>query len=187
VQIERLAIPDVLLLTPKRHGDARGWFREAWSATRFAEAGLDHNFVQDNEAFSADAGTLRGLHFQAPPAAQSKLVSVLRGRVFDVVVDLRVGSASFGRHVCCELSAEHGASLMVPRGFAHGYLTLEPATLVAYKVDAPYAPALEGGIAWDDPDTGISWPTAFGAPVLSDKDRALPRLSALASPFWVAA
>jgi len=184
VQVIPTAIPEVRLVRPERHGDARGWFAEIWNRERFARAGLALDFVQDNLAHSAAAGTLRGLHFQRPPAAQSKLVRVLAGRIFDVAVDLRPGSPTYRRHVAVELSAEDGAWLLVPKGFAHGYLTLEPATLVLYKVDAPYDPAREGGIAFDDPELAIPWPVPPGGPILSAKDRALPRLSAIdPAPF----
>lgn len=176
------AIPDVLLVRPARHGDARGWFSELWNRRRFAEAGIGVDFVQDNLARSAAAGTLRGLHFQRPPAAQNKLVRCLRGRIFDVAVDLRRGSPSFGRHVAVELSAEDGAWLFVPEGFAHGYLTLEDGCEVLYKVDAYYDPMLEGGVAFDDPELAIPWPLPPGGPILSAKDRALPRLGALGAP-----
>jgi dTDP-4-dehydrorhamnose 3,5-epimerase len=176
--ITPLAIPDVLLITPKRHGDARGWFAETWSEKVMAEAGLIHPFVQDNQAFNAKKGTLRGLHFQKAPHAQGKLVRVLRGAIFDVAVDLRPGSPSRGRWVAATLTATGGGQLFVPRGFAHGYCTLEDDTELLYKVDGQYAPELEGGVIWNDPDLAIAWPFN-GEPVLSDKDRALPRLKDL--------
>jgi dTDP-4-dehydrorhamnose 3,5-epimerase len=182
VQVTPTAIPEVKLVRPARHGDARGWFSEIWHRERFAEAGIALDFVQDNLAHSATAGTLRGLHFQRPPGAQSKLVRVLAGRIFDVAVDLRPNSPTYRRHVAVELSAEDGAWLLVPKGFAHGYLTLEPETLVLYKVDAYYAPSLDGGIAFDDPELAIPWPLPPGGPILSEKDRRLPRLSALDPP-----
>jgi len=184
VQVIPTAIPEVKLVRPRSFGDARGWFSEIWNRERFARAGLALDFVQDNLAHSAAAGTLRGLHFQRPPAAQSKLVRVLRGKIFDVAVDLRPGSPTYRRHVAVELSAEDGAWLLVPKGFAHGYLTLEPETLVLYKVDAFYEPRLDAGIAFDDPDLAIPWPLPPEGPILSAKDRALPRLAALApQPF----
>lgn len=173
------AIPEVRLVRPVRHGDERGWFCELWNRRRFAELGLDLDFVQDNLARSARAFTLRGLHFQTPPAAQSKLVRVLRGRVFDVAVDLRRGSPSFARHVAVELSAEEGAWLFVPAGFAHGYLTLEDGCEVLYKVDAFFDPERDGGVAFDDPELAIPWPLPPAGPILSAKDRRLPRLRAL--------
>jgi dTDP-4-dehydrorhamnose 3,5-epimerase len=141
-------------------------------------AGLSDPFVQDNQAYNARKGTVRGLHFQTAPHAQGKLVRVLKGAIYDVAVDVRPGSATYGRWVAAELTAAGGEQLFVPRGFAHGYCTLEDETELFYKVDGQYAPELEGGVAWDDPDLAIAWPLA-GAPVLSDKDRKLPRLKDL--------
>lgn len=183
MEIERFDIEGPLLLTPKRFGDARGFVSETYSAARLAEAGIDLAFVQDNHAFSRPAGVLRGLHFQTPPQAQAKLVRVVRGRVWDVVVDLRVGSPTYGRHVGAELSAENWTQMLAPEGFAHGFVTLEPDTEVLYKLSALYAPELEAGIAWDDPDLGIDWPVAADRVVLSEKDAARPRLKDYASPF----
>jgi dTDP-4-dehydrorhamnose 3,5-epimerase len=176
--ITPLAIPEVLLITPKRHGDARGWFAETWSEKLMAQAGLRRPFVQDNQAFNASAGTIRGLHFQRAPRAQGKLVRALKGAIYDVAVDVRPGSASYGRWVAAELTADAGEQLFVPRGFAHGYCTLTADAELFYKVDGQYAPELEGGVAWDDPDLAIPWPVD-GEPVLSDKDRKLPRLKDL--------
>jgi dTDP-4-dehydrorhamnose 3,5-epimerase len=173
--ITPLALAEVLLITPQRHGDARGWFAETWSTRLMAEAGLQPPFVQDNQAFNARAGTVRGLHFQKAPHAQGKLVRVLKGAIDVVAVDVRPGSPTYGRWVAAELTAENGEQLFVPRGFAHGYCTLQEDTELFYKVDGQYAPELEGGVAWDDPDLAIPWPLA-GEPVLSDKDRKLPRL-----------
>ncbi|WP_411289116.1 dTDP-4-dehydrorhamnose 3,5-epimerase [Phenylobacterium sp.] len=174
-----LALPEVLLITPRRHGDARGWFSETWSRKAMLEAGVDADFVQDNQAFSARRGTLRGLHFQMAPHAQAKLVRVLRGAIYDVAVDIRQGSPTFGRWVGAELTAERGEQIWVPRGFAHGYCTLSDDTELVYKVDALYAPQAEGGLIWNDPDLGIDWPVA-GDVVTSDKDKTLPRLKDLA-------
>lgn len=176
--ITPLAIPDVLLITPKRHGDARGWFSETWSQQALAGTVADTTFVQDNQAFSSTKGILRGLHFQTAPYAQGKLIRSLRGTIFDVVVDIRPGSPTYGQWVSAELSAEGGEQLWVPRGFAHGYCTLTAECEIFYKVDAPYAPANEGGIAWNDPDLGIPWPLE-GEPMLSAKDTTLPRLKDL--------
>ncbi|MFL5297427.1 MAG: dTDP-4-dehydrorhamnose 3,5-epimerase [Phenylobacterium sp.] len=170
-----LAIPEVLLITPKRHGDARGWFAETWSAKALSAAGVDTAFVQDNQAFNARKGTLRGLHFQTAPHAQGKLVRVLKGAIFDVAADIRQGSPTYGRWVGATLTAEVGEQLWVPRGFAHGYVTLTDDTELFYKVDGDYAPQLEGGVIWNDPDLAIAWPLD-GEPVLSDKDKLLPRL-----------
>jgi dTDP-4-dehydrorhamnose 3,5-epimerase len=178
--ITPLAIPDVLLITPKRHGDARGWFSETWSRKALAGTTADTVFVQDNQAFSAAKGTLRGLHFQKAPHAQGKLIRALRGAIFDVVVDIRQGSATYGQWVSAELTAEGGEQLWVPRGFAHAYCTITPDCEIFYKVDNLYAPDAEGGLAWDDPDLAIPWPVV-GEPLLSAKDRTLPRLRDLGS------
>lgn len=169
-----LDIPDVKLITPKRFGDHRGFFSEVYNARTFADAGIDIEFVQDNHAFSREAGTLRGLHFQKPPHAQAKLVRVTRGRIYDVAVDIRRESATYGRHVGVELSAGNWSQLLVPAGFAHGYCTLEPDTEVLYKVDAYYAPEHDAGILWSDPALAISWPVAADKAQLSDKDLRLP-------------
>ena len=177
--ITPLAIADVLLITPKRHGDGRGWFSETWSRKGFEGAGLDHDFVQDNQAFSAKPGTVRGLHFQQAPHAQAKLVRVLAGAIFDVAVDIRAGSASYGRWVGAKLTAEGGEQLLVPRGFAHGYATLVENCMLAYKVDGQYAPQTEGGILWNDPDLAIDWGIGGIEATLSDKDLVLPRLKDL--------
>jgi dTDP-4-dehydrorhamnose 3,5-epimerase len=177
--ITPLALPEVLLITPQRHGDARGWFAETWSVKVMDQARLADAFVQDNQAFNARAGTVRGLHFQTAPHPQGKLVRVLRGAIYDVAVDVRPGSPSYGRWVGAELTAAGGEQLFVPRGFAHGYCTLVDDTELFYKVDGRYAPDLEGGVAWDDPDLAIAWPVQ-GEPVLSEKDRRLPRLKELA-------
>ena len=172
-----LALPEVLIITPKRHGDARGWFVETWSRRAMLDVGLDIDFVQDNQAFSAKAGTVRGLHFQAAPHAQAKLVRVLRGAIFDVALDIRPGSATYGQWAGATLSAEGGEQLFVPRGFAHGYCTLTDDCELAYKVDGLYAPQTEGGVLWCDPALGIEWPVSREAAVLSDKDRVLPTLA----------
>ena len=169
-----LDIAGVWLITPKRHEDARGSFVETYSRRSYAELGIDRDFVQDNQSLSRHPGTVRGLHYQRPPEAQSKLVRVLRGGILDVCVDLRRSSPSFGQHVTAELSARDGNQIFVPAGFAHGFCTLEPDTEVAYKVDAPYAPDLEDGIAWDDPALDIRWPVSAGDAVISPKDAALP-------------
>ncbi len=176
--ITPLAIPDVLLITPKRHGDARGWFSETWSVGALDGTVADTAFVQDNQAFSAARGTLRGLHFQRAPDAQGKLIRALKGAIFDVAVDIRAGSPTFGQWVSAELTAERGEQLWVPRGFAHGYFTITDDCEIFYKVDSPYAPGSEGGIIWNDPDLAIPWP-ATGEPLLSEKDKTLPRLKDL--------
>ncbi len=183
MKVERLAIPDVLLLEPRRFGDARGFFSEVWSRQAFAAVGIDADFVQDNHSLSRDAGVVRGLHFQRPPMAQGKLVRVVRGAILDVAVDLRHGSPTHGRHVSAVLSAANGLQMWVPRGFAHGFCTLSPETEVIYKVDAPYDRASDAGISWDDPALGIEWPVAADAAILSDKDREAPRLADIHPPF----
>jgi dTDP-4-dehydrorhamnose 3,5-epimerase len=173
---ESLAIPDLKLVRARKFGDARGYFRETYSALAFAEAGLVLNFVQDNHSLSAEQGTVRGLHYQAAPYAQAKLVRVTRGAILDVAVDIRHGSPSFGQHVAVRLDATDGAQLFIPVGFAHGFCTLEPDTELAYKVTAPYAPAHDHGIAWNDPELAIDWPVDAATATLSDKDRRHPTL-----------
>ncbi len=181
MDVARTDIPGVLLIKPKVFGDHRGFFCETYNRRHFAAHGIDIDFVQDNHAFSAQAGVLRGLHFQVPPMAQAKLVRVARGAVFDVVVDLRRGSPSFGRWQSFTLTSENHLQLFIPAGLAHGYMTLEPETDFLYKVDRFYSPEHDGGILCDDPDLGIAWPPL--APVLSDKDRSLPRFRNFESPF----
>lgn len=185
MELIETAIAGVKLIRPRRHGDARGFFSEVYNRRAFAEAGIDLDFVQDNQARSAARGTLRGLHFQTPPFAQTKLVRVLEGAILDVVVDLRRGSPSFGRHVAVELTAESWLQILVPRGFAHGYVTLVPDTAVFYKVDAYYAPAHDAGLRWDDPDLAIAWPFGRDELILSEKDARLPRLCDLPPLFDV--
>ena len=176
VSITSLSLPEVRLIAPDRFGDDRGFFSEVYSRRDLAAAGIADEFVQDNHSLSAQPGTVRGLHYQLPPFAQAKLVRVVRGAVFDVAVDLRRGSPSFGRHVSAVLSAEAWNQLFVPIGFAHGFCTLEPATEVVYKVTAYYSRDHDRGIRWDDPALGILWPVGPAAAVLSEKDRALPGL-----------
>jgi dTDP-4-dehydrorhamnose 3,5-epimerase len=177
VQVERLAIPEVLLLTPPRFGDARGWFSQAYVKRDLEAAGVTDDFVQDNQAYSAQKGTLRGLHLQIPPEPISKLVRCLKGAIFDVAVDVRAGSPTFGRWVGAELTADNGRQLYCPRGFAHAYVTLTPDTEVFYKVDGYYAPACERGVRWNDPAIGIEWPIAESEIVINDRDRTLPLLA----------
>ncbi len=169
--------PDLTILVPRRFHDPRGFFVESYNRRSLAEHGLTYDFVQDNVSLSTKPGTVRGLHFQRPPMAQAKLVSVLQGAIFDVAVDLRQGSPWYGRSVAVRLSAEEGNQLMVPAGFAHGFCTLEPDTVVAYKVDAYYSAADDDGLYWADPALGIDWPVTEAVAELSDKDRRLPKLA----------
>ena len=181
MRITLTEFPGLAVITPKVHQDERGFFLETYRRDVFKKAGLPWDFVQANHARSETPGVLRGLHYQAPPAAQSKLVWVTAGRVLDVVVDLRRGSPTFGRQFSLELTADNFTRLLIPKGFAHAYLTLTPGTEFQYMVDAYYSPAHEQGIAWDDPDLGIAWP--INDPLLSGKDKLLPRLKDIVSPF----
>lgn len=183
MQFEDTAIPAVKIVTPKKFGDARGFFSEVYKESDWEAAGLKYKFVQDNHSMSAPVGTLRGLHFQTAPFAQDKLVRVVRGRILDVAVDIRRSSPTFGKHVAVELSSENWRQLWVPIGFAHAFVTLEPNTEVLYKVTALYSPANDRGLAWDDPDLGIDWPVPPGGPLLSDKDTKWPRLKDLTDAF----
>ena len=175
--------PLPLVIAPKRHIDARGWFSETFHRTRWRELGIGCDFVQDNQSQSSRKGTLRGLHFQEPPAAQAKLISVPRGRILDVAVDIRRGSPTFGKFVSVELSGDSARQLFVPIGFAHGFVTLADEALVMYKVSAYYAAAHEGGIRWDDPDIGFPWPFAVADMIRSERDDRLPLLKDYQSPF----
>ena len=186
MQVEATEIPEVKVLTPKRLGDSRGFFSEVYNRRVFAEAGVALDFVQDNQSLSRDVGTLRGLHFQAPPFAQDKLVRVLGGSIFDVAVDIRLGSPTYRRWVGVELSAENFRQLLIPVGFAHGFVTLEPDTMVLYKVSAPYSGPHDLGIAWNDPEIGINWPRQAASPILSAKDATQPWLRDLKNPFQAA-
>lgn len=183
LQVEPTALPEVRIITPKRFGDHRGFFSETYSRQAFAEAGITLDFVQDNHSLSAAVGTLRGLHFQVPPFAQDKLIRVPRGRILDVAVDIRASSPDLGKFVAVELSAENWRQLLVPVGFAHGFVTLEPDTEVIYKVSAPYAPEHDRGLAFDDPALGIDWGLSAERLTLSDKDRRHPRLAELPRYF----
>jgi dTDP-4-dehydrorhamnose 3,5-epimerase len=183
MKIERLEIADILLLTPTKHGDPRGFLSETFRADAFAARGVEAIFVQDNHAFSAQKGVLRGLHFQVPPRAQGKLVRCTQGAILDVAVDIRVGSPTYGCHVAVELSAANWHQLWLPAGFAHGYVTLQDDCEVVYKVTDYYAPDCDRGIAWDDPALGINWRISADMVLLSDKDKRHPRL-ADASPAF---
>ncbi len=170
-------LPGVMELVPRRFADSRGWFSETYSVAAFAKIGLADTFVQDNQSFSEEVGTVRGLHLQLPPSAQGKLVRVLSGAIFDVAVDLRPGADTYGHHAAVTLSAERGNMLWIAPGYAHGFCTIEPNTTVFYKVTAPYDPASERSVRWDDPTIGIDWPIAAGAARLSDKDQVAPLLA----------
>jgi dTDP-4-dehydrorhamnose 3,5-epimerase len=183
MEIRALAIKDVLLITPKRFEDSRGFFTELYSRQTFLEAGITTDFVQDNFSRSNDVGVVRGLHFQAPPFAQAKLLRVLRGAIFDVVVDLRHGSPSYGRSASITLTGESGSQLYVPEGFAHGFCTIEPGTEITYKVNAYYAPQHDRGLLWSDPALGINWPVDPAAITLSERDRRHPPLAELPRYF----
>ncbi|SDW99265.1 dTDP-4-dehydrorhamnose 3,5-epimerase [Ruegeria halocynthiae] len=180
-----LAIQEIKLITPKRFGDHRGFFSETYNLDSFTACGIDTVFVQDNHSLSGTSGTIRGLHFQSPPKAQAKLVRCGHGRLFDVAVDIRKGSPTFGRWVGEELSFENGRMMLVPAGFAHGFMTLEPDTEIIYKCSEVYAPETEGAIRWDDPDIGIIWPLDMAEPQLSDKDSVAPFLREIETPFTI--
>jgi dTDP-4-dehydrorhamnose 3,5-epimerase len=180
--IRGFAIPGLLAITPRKFSDSRGFFCETFNADAFAKAGIACDFVQDNMAFSAHKGTVRGLHFQAPPHTQAKLVRVLRGSTMEVVVDLRRTSPTYGRHETVTLNAADGVQLFVPEGLAHGYCTLEPDIEVAYKTSRPYVREADTGIRWNDPALGIAWPDFAGAQ-LSDRDNRLPLLAQNPTPF----
>jgi dTDP-4-dehydrorhamnose 3,5-epimerase len=183
MKIEKLEIADILLLTPAKHGDSRGFFSETFRADALVSHGVDDVFVQDNHAFSARKGVLRGLHFQVAPRAQGKLVRCIRGAILDVGVDIRQGSPTYGQHVAVELSAANWRQLWVPVGFAHGYVTLEENCEVIYKVTNYYAPEHEYGIAWDDPALAIDWRVPADQVILSQKDKVNPRLAEAAPAF----
>lgn len=183
MQIQATRLSGVFVLAPKRFGDARGYFCETWNRNVMAQNGLHFDFMQDNQSYSAERGTVRGLHFQAPPFAQDKLVRAARGRILDVAVDIRRGSPTYGQWVAQELSAENGLQLLVPKGFLHGFSTLEPDCDVIYKVTNPYSPECDRSIRFDDPALAIDWQTDASAAVLSAKDAAASGFSDFVSPF----
>ena len=183
LDVRKLEIADVVELTPRRFGDDRGFFAETFNRQRLSGVGIEIDWMQDNQSYSKDIFTLRGLHYQEPPFAQDKLVRVLRGRILDVAVDIRRGSPSYGKWVAVELSAEAFNQLLVPVGFAHGFLTLEPDTEVFYKVSAPYSGSHDRSIRYDDPALAIDWPLGGKTPVLSAKDEAAPTLAEANAPF----
>lgn len=180
MNVEQTPLSGLVILTPPRFGDARGWFSETWNATKMQAAGLDINWVQDNHSFSAQVGTLRGLHFQSPPHAQDKLVRCSRGAVFDVAVDIRIGSPTYGQWFGAELTAENGKQLLIPKGFLHGFVTRTPDVEVQYKCSDVYAPECDGAVLWSS--VGIDWGLT-GDPVLSAKDQAAKPFDAFTSPF----
>jgi len=182
MQIETTPLAGVVIITPARFGDARGFFSESYSARGLAEHGIDIPFVQDNHSVSSAVGTVRGLHFQAPPHAQDKLVRCGRGALFDVAVDIRAGSPTYGQWFGTDLTAENGRQLLVPAGFAHGFVTRAPDTEIIYKCSDYYAKPTENALRWDDPDIGIDW-GAIQDPILSEKDAQAPLLAALDTPF----
>ena len=183
LKIEKTTLAGVLILTPARFGDARGFFSESWNATRMAEAGLDYSFVQDNHSMSEKAGTIRGLHYQTPPQAQAKLVRCGRGAIYDVAVDIRKGSPTFGHWVGVELSFNNGKQLLIPEGFLHGFVTREPMSEIVYKCSTHYTPDCDAAIRFDDPDIGIDWGIDTARAVLSEKDISAPFLKDVPSPF----
>lgn len=183
MKIERASIPDVLLIRPTKHGDHRGFFSETYRESKLKDADVDLDWVQENHSYSAARGVMRGLHFQGPPVAQAKLLRVTRGAIFDVVVDIRRGSPTYGRHVAVELSAENWTQILAPAGFAHGFCTLTDDTEVLYKVSAYYSPSEEGGVLWSDPDLAINWPISPDEATTSDRDLRWPRLRDFRSPF----
>jgi dTDP-4-dehydrorhamnose 3,5-epimerase len=177
MQITSTEIPAVVEITPKKFGDHRGFFSEVFKRSALRDADIDIDFVQDNHSMSQAVGVVRGLHYQKPPYAQAKLIRVIRGAIFDVAVDIRQASPTFGQHVSRIISADNWKQLLIPAGFAHGFATLEPDTEVLYKVNAPYAPDHEAGILWNDPALGINWPVDDSTVTLSDKDKVYPTLA----------
>jgi dTDP-4-dehydrorhamnose 3,5-epimerase len=183
IKASTLALEGIKLIHSMRMADVRGYFAETYVRRDFIAASIQHEFIQDNESMSRSVGTIRGLHFQIPPFAQAKLVRVLRGRILDVVVDLRRSSPTYGKHVKVELSAEVGDQILVPAGFAHGFCTLEPESVVSYKVDNVYSAEHERGVHWADADLAIPWPVSPAAAVVSERDRGLPRFRDLPAYF----
>lgn len=181
MKIEQTTLPGVFLLEPRRYGDHRGFFSESWSQRVMAEAGLDFAFVQDNHSLSRARGTVRGLHFQSPPHAQAKLVRCGRGSIFDVAVDIRRGSPTYGQWTGAELSFDNGRQLLIPEGFLHGFMTLERDCEIIYKCTDYYAPECDGAVRWDS--CGIAWPAGDAPPILSERDENAPALADFASPF----
>ncbi|MDF0598816.1 dTDP-4-dehydrorhamnose 3,5-epimerase [Psychromarinibacter halotolerans] len=185
-EFKTTSLEGVYIITPRRFGDHRGFFSESYNERVFADAGIDIRFVQDNHSLSGTTGTVRGLHFQSPPHAQAKLVRCGRGRIFDVAVDIRRGSPTYGQWTGAELSFDNGRQLLIPEGFLHGFMTLEPDCEIVYKCSDFYAPECDGAVRWDDPDVGIEWPHTGADPVLSEKDAKAPALADFDTPFTYA-
>lgn len=183
MNVEQTALPGVVVLTPSRFGDERGYFSETWNRRRSADVGLDYDWVQDNQSLSVPAGTLRGLHYQAPPSGQAKLVRVVAGSIVDVAVDARQGSPSFGAHVAIELSALNGHQLLLPEGFLHGFVTREPNTVVVYKCSAYYDPDADGTVSFSSRALGIDWGITTSDAILSKKDGVAPDWDDWNTPF----
>ncbi|NDW52441.1 dTDP-4-dehydrorhamnose 3,5-epimerase [Aliiroseovarius sp. PrR006] len=181
MSVKNAPLPDVKIIMPERYGDDRGFFSESWNKKQLENQGIDVDFVQDNHSLSREIGTIRGLHYQFPPYAQDKLVRCGRGRLLDVVVDVRRGSPTYGRWMMEELSFENGKQLFVPKGFLHGFMTLEPETEIIYKCSDYYAPACDGAVRWDS--CGIEWPLKRTIPILSEKDRAAQLFAEFETPF----
>ena len=187
LKAESILDPSVMLITPQRHTDDRGFFVEMYSRESLAEVGIRDTFVQDNYSLSRQRGVIRGMHFQIDPHPTAKLVSVIKGAIWDVVLDLRHGSPTFGEHAGVELTPDDGTQIYVPVGFAHGFVTLEPDTEVFYKVTDHWSPEVDRGVAWDDVDLAIPWPIPESEAILSDKDRAQPSFADLPTYFeWKA-
>lgn len=183
MKLEQTVLQGVVILTPARHGDDRGFFSESWNKSRLDQAGLNYDFVQDNHSLSEKSGTVRGLHFQSPPHAQAKLVRCGQGALLDVAVDIRRGSPSFGKWVGVELTAQNGKQLLIPAGFLHGFVTRTANTEIIYKCTDYYAPDCDASVRYDDPDIGIDWGLGADAPLLSDKDKNAPYLADIDTPF----
>lgn len=181
--VEATRFPGVVLIEPERHHDERGWLSEVWNPIAFSDIGITATFVQDNFSLSRAPGVVRALHFQLPPYQQGKLIACLTGAIFDVALDLRMGSPTYGDHVSAELSEETGRLMWIPPGFAHGYCSLEPDTRVLYKLTAPYRDEAARGVLWDDPELGIEWPALSTPMIVNERDRNWPKLSEFNSPF----
>jgi dTDP-4-dehydrorhamnose 3,5-epimerase len=180
---QRLSIPDVKIVTPPKSEDHRGYVMESYSARDYAQGGIPTAFVQDNQSLSVQSGVIRGLHFQMPPHAQAKLVRVVAGAVFDVAVDLRKGSPTYGHWCAATLTADAGEQMFIPKGFAHGFCTLAPNTIVTYKLDDYFAPQSATGISWSSPSLAIDWPIEGAQPIISAKDAVLTDFALFDSPF----